>query len=165
MQLLSYTKPSCLTTNKPTLHGMVSNLSQLALLQENIQLLSYKQQALHYKKSSLLHIHHQLTRSHTARNNLNNLLNYSRQYYFTMGCINVLVQAFLGFMILSMMTPSRAVPITASDEQRNIEVEHLESVSGGVGMMLRVALKSLCTESIHDCLNIQVCLYKYSACI
>ena len=83
-----------------------------------------------------------------------------------MGGLNVLVQLVLGIMmILSLMTSSRAVPLTESvvqNEARNIEVEHLESVSGGVEMMLRVALQSLCAESIHDCLNIQVCMRFYS---
>ena len=76
-----------------------------------------------------------------------------------MSYIHVLGSMVLGIMILSTMTPSQAVLLLGSgtqDEQRNIEVEHLESVSGGMEVMLRVVLKSLCTESISECKNTRV---------
>ena len=76
-----------------------------------------------------------------------------------MSYIHYFGSTVLGIMILSMMTPSRSLPLTESgmqNECRNIEVEHLESVSGGMEIMLRVAIKSLCNESTSECKNAHV---------
>ena len=90
-----------------------------------------------------------------------------------MACIHVLGSIVLGIMILSMMTPSQAVPLTGltkQDEKRSIEtiyseVEYLKPVADGIEVMLRVALKTLCATSIHDCLNLQVCKINGLVCM
>lgn len=73
-----------------------------------------------------------------------------------MSSIHALFLIVFGIIALNMVTHSRAVPVAGStmqDEGNDLEIEQLSSVSGGMSIMFQVALNSLCTEGMSECVD------------